>query len=481
MRRLLAALALASLVLLLGVACEEEQESTPTAGGTPSAAQRLRPGAAGIPSNPRQVRGLEGILTLDDGLAIFRERPASEDRTGVTPTTIKLGRYTGLTSPLISAYEAVWTPTLQAIIRRINEAGGIHGRRIELVQRDDQYNPAVTVQVVRELVERDQVFALFWGVGNPSHQAIKDYVLARGVPELWVYDGSTSGLEPTTQLKNTFPGIVADMLEGIVMATAIMKEHPRGRVAVVYQNDPLGAEFIQSFRSTIRSQGGTIVAEIGFDVTATDMSPFVQQALNASPNAVAFYGTFATALGFMRAVKERNPTMPIYERGALPAPGDIGRLMDGVAFSSQVKAAYTHPNDRDFQNVVQKLRALAQEEGIPYNDALTPLVLRAVEHLVRALEMAGPDLTRQGLVEAIESGFDGSWTCSLCVGPTVLGPQDHWTYETSAFIRWRNDTGLAEFILPYTSFETSEGKGIRGNVEGFECRPGTCPWKEGAR
>ncbi|MCS7277041.1 MAG: ABC transporter substrate-binding protein [Dehalococcoidia bacterium] len=469
---------LAGLAVLLGVGCgEEEEEGTPTAGGTP-AAQRLRPGAAGIPSNPRQVRGLEGILTLDDGLAIFRERPASEDRTGVTPTTIKLGRYTGLTSPLISVYESFWTPTLQAIIRRINEAGGIHGRRIELVQRDDQYNPAVTVQVVRELVERDQVFAIFWGVGNAQHQAVKDYLLARNIPDLFVYDGSTSGLEPTTQLKNTFPGIVADMLEGIVMATAIMKEHPRGRVAVIYSNDPLGQEFIQSFRSTIRSQGGTIAGEITYDVTATDMSPFVQQALNLNPNAIAFYGTFPQSLSMMRAVKERNPTMPIYQRGALPSPGDIGRLMDGVAFSSQAKTAYTHPNDTAFQNVVQKMKALAQEEGIPYNDALSLLVLRSVEMLVRALEMAGPDLTRQGVIEAIENGFDGSWTCSICVGPVVLGPQDHWAFEHSAFVRWRNDTGLADFILPYTSFETSEGKGIRGNVEGFECRPGTCPWKE---
>ena len=466
------AIGLIGLVLLLGIGCEEEQEGTPTAEGTPAAAERLRPGAAGIPSNPRQVRGLEGILTLDDGLAIFRERPASEDRTGVTPTTIKLGRYTGLTSPLISAYEAVWTPTLQAIIRRINEAGGIHGRRIELVQRDDQYNPAVTVQVVRELVERDQVFAVAMGFGTATHQAVMDYLTSRGVPDIWVFYASAVGLEPEPR-PNVYAGLVPDIMEGLVTAEAVMKEHPRGRVSVIYQNDPLGQEFLQAFRSAIRSRGGTIVAEIGFDVTATDMASYVQQALNASPNAVVYYGSLAAGLGTLRAVKERNPSMPVYERGVLPSPGDISRLMDGVAFSVQIKSDFSHPGEP----ALEKLRAIAREEGITYHPYLTPLALRAVEGLVRSLEMAGPDLTRQGLLEAMNNGFDGSWTCSVCLGPVVLSAQDHWPFETMGFVRWRDQTQSLEWVLQPTSFETSEGRGIRGNVEGFECRPNTCPWR----
>ncbi|HXG43092.1 MAG TPA: ABC transporter substrate-binding protein [Dehalococcoidia bacterium] len=463
---------LAGLVLLLGQGCEEEEEGTPTATGTPAATQRLRPGAAGIPSNPRQVRGLEGVLTLDDGLAIFRERPASEDRTGVTPTTIRIGRWSGISNPAISGYLSLIDPMLNALVRRINEAGGIHGRRIELITRDDQYNPSVTVQVVRELVERDRVFAVAMGFGTATHQAVMEYLTSQGVPDIWVFYGSAVGLEPEPR-RNVYPGLVPDIMEGLATAEAVMKEHPRGRVSVIYQNDPLGQEFLQAFRSAIRSRGGTIAAEVGFDVTATDMASYVQQALNASPNAVVYYGSLAAGLGTLRAVKERNPNMPIYERGVLPSPGDIGRLMDGVAFSVQIKSDFSHPGEP----ALEKLKAVAREEGITYHPYLTPLALRAIEGLVRSLEMAGPDLTRQGLLEAMENGFDGSWTCSVCLGPTVLSAQDHWPFETMGFVRWRDQTQSLDWVLPPTSFETSEGRGIRGNVEGYECRPTTCPWR----
>ncbi len=472
-------LVLAAMVVLLGalvplaLACEEEEAPTPIPTPTPTGA-RLGPGAAGIPSNPRPVRGLEGILVLDNGLAIFKERPAQEDRTGVTDTSIKLGRWAGASSPLISIYESIWEPTLQALIRRVNEAGGIHGRRLELITRDDQYNPAVTVQVVRELVEKDQVFAVFMGVGNAPHQAVREYLTAKGVPDLWVFDGSTQGLEPVTTARNVFPGIVADMLEGIVTAEAIMAEHPRGRVAVIYQHDPLGAEYIQAFRSIVKARGGTIVAEIGFDVTATDMTPFVRQALATNPDALAFYGTFTTALSTVRAVKELGANVPIYQRGALPDRGDMGKLLDGVAHSGQAKTLLSHPDDK----TLLALKAIAQEEGIPFHDILTGIAYRSFEHLVRALLLAGPDLTRQGLIEAIELGFDGSWTCSLCLGPTILSPYDHWSFEYSDYRRWDHDTLRWEQILPITSFETSQGRGIRGNVEGYECRPAQCPWRE---
>src|SRR3990170_1366633 len=111
----------AAVVAFLALACEEEEEAaTPTPAATPGTPTALKPGAAGIASKPRQVRGLEGILTLDDGLAIFKERPAGEDRTGVTEDTIKLGRATGLTGYL-GAYEFGWGPIMEAIIELVNE------------------------------------------------------------------------------------------------------------------------------------------------------------------------------------------------------------------------------------------------------------------------------------------------------------------------------------------------------------------------
>ena len=480
-KKVLSITLLISTSVLLAVGCggDNDQKASPTPSGVPAtqttaASPTSRgPGAAGLSSNPREVRGLEGILTLDDGLAIFEKRPANESRTGVSDDKIVLGRYAGASNPAIATYEAVWAPAIQALVKRINEAGGIHGRKLEIISRDDQYNPAVTVQVVQELVEKDGVFALFFGVGNAPHQAIGEYAISKGVPELWTFDGNVKWAEPETT-KTEFPGLFPDILEGVIQAKAILTEHPGARVAAIYENDALGQPFMEGFKPSLEQGGGQLAAAVPFDVTATDMTSYVQQALDANPDAIIFYGTFTTALSTISAMRQTfGSTVPLYQRGALPNP-QVSTLLDGVENTSNAKSPYTHPTDP----VWDKLKAFTQEEGIPYNETLTLLILREFEHLVRALEMAGPDLTREGLIEAIETGFDGSWTCSVCLAPTILGPQDHWSFEAARAVRWNHSKGTYDDITPVVSFETSEGKGIRGNIPGYECKPGTCPWKE---
>ena len=132
-----------------------------------------------------------------------------------------------------------------------------------------------------------------------------------------------------------------------------------------------------------------------------------------------------------------------------------------------------------------KLEALGKEEGVGFAPNVELQNMRAVEHLVRALELAGPDLTREGLIEALEDGFDGSWQCSACVAPTIYGPQDHWMGEVMQFTMWNNATKHYDVVIETMDYETSKGLGLRGNYPGLECQPpsaefpeGTCPWKE---
>ncbi len=139
--RLSTVVSLLAVVAMLAIACgdDDDEEATPTPAGTAAASPTpavAKPGDAGIASDPRDARGLEGVFELDDGLAMWKERPASEDRTGVTDDTIILGRTAPLTG-FLATYEAVWGPYLVAMIDRINEAGGIHGRKIDLRIKDD--------------------------------------------------------------------------------------------------------------------------------------------------------------------------------------------------------------------------------------------------------------------------------------------------------------------------------------------------------
>ncbi|MCS7276183.1 MAG: ABC transporter substrate-binding protein [Dehalococcoidia bacterium] len=469
--RLPAALIVIAVSLLLAVACEEEEEApatpTPGAGG-----QQVRPGAAGIASNPRQVRGLEGILTLDDGLAMFRQRPAGETRTGVTSTTIKLGRTADMSGPF-APYEPFWGRMLEALIKRVNDAGGIHGRRIELVTVDDKADPAVAVQVTRRLVEQDNVFALFFSIGAPSHAAVHDYHVQRRVPDFFYFDASPLGMEPETSPYD-FNGQNSDHISGLAMAEALFRIDPNARPILVYADFPASQAGRDGIRYGVQKQGKSLVGELSHDLTQLDLTSIAQQVVRSGANWVLYHGSITQSISLVKALRDLGSNIRVFQWGWVPT-GDPGSdaLMDGTYQVTFFCSQFSCPD----RQVFQRLQAVAQEEGIPYNPFLSVQALMAVEHLVRGLEMAGPDLTREGFIEALNNGFDGSWQCSACLAPTIINPQDHWINETYLITQWQNASRRFQ-VLGTLDYETSKGRGLRGNLPGFDCRPGTCPWRQ---
>lgn len=466
-----------SLLLVFAAACSDDGgggDDNGSGAETPRATvERGTIGGAGIPSNPRPVRGLENALTLDDGIAMWKERPASEDRTGVTDDTIKLGRYSGASGPT-AAFEAFWDPTLQMLIKRVNEAGGIHGRKLELITRDDQFNPSVTVQVVQQLVEQDRIFAMFMPVGNAPHLAVAEYEIEKGVPSLWTYDGQANFIEPESA-RSEYPGLLADLLNGKIMADYVLSQKPNAKVAAIYQDDSTGKPAFDGFKYVIEQGGGSITAGIGYDVTTSEMTAQARQAVDSNPDWIMYYGVPTNAMNMIKALKETiGDDTPVILRGLLPAEG-VSQYMDGVTYVQQsIVDPMTAPDNKTFD----QLKAVAEEDGVPFQLILSSLALGNFEHLVRVLELAGPDLTREGVLDAMEQGFDGSWTCSICVAPTLLSENDHWTYESARVLKWHEDTKTPEFRTDVLDYETSHGKGLRGNFPEFPCKPETCPWKD---
>lgn len=474
--RRIAVLAVIAATISLVAACggdsgpKKNDETSPTGGATVTVG---KVGGAGIASNPRPVKGLEDALVLDDGLAMWKTRPASEDRTGVTADTIKLGRYSGKSGPTAS-FEAFWDPTLQMLIKRVNDAGGIHGRKLELITRDDQFNPAVTVQVTQQLIEQDKVFALFMPVGNASHQAVGEYEIKKGVPSLWTYDGETNWIEPKS-VRTEYSGLLPDLLNGKVMADYILEQKPGAKVAAIYEDDSTGKPALDGLKYTLEQSGGSVTAAIGYDVTQADMTAQARQAVDSKPDWIMYYGVPTQAINLIRALHETiGSDIPIILRGLLPAAG-VSQYMDGVTY---VEQNILDPIATPDNPVFGELQKAAEADGAPFQQILSSLALANFEHLVRALEMAGPDLTRQGITDAIESGFDGTWKCSICIAPTILNANDHWTYETARVQMWHESEKKSEFKTGVLDYETSHGKGLRGNFPQFPCEADTCPWKQ---
>lgn len=456
---------------LLALACMgggDESRGVPMATPTPT----LEPGPAGIPSHPRDVPGLEGILTLDDGIALWRERPADEDRTGVTAEAIRLGRYTGVTGPL-AALEEFQASFLEALFRRINEAGGIHGRRIELVTRDDQYDPDKTVQVTKELVEEDQVFALFHAVGGPTHAAVHQYLEEKGVPELWTLDSSVHYLEPATS-RTEFPGAAPEQYWGMALVEAVYRVRPGAGIAVIYQDDAYGRSGLQGIRYAMEQANAEPVTELAYKVDQKDISPLAQQVVDSGAEAVIFFGSPDEAVSIVHALREGLGSDIIIAERPIGLMSGNEELMDGVLTSIFQRDGYAAPDSP----LYRALARLAEEEAARYHPIISAQLFAEVQHLVRALELAGPDLTREGLLEALERGFDGGWTCRACLGPTLLGPEDHWAFEIYQPVRWNYQEGRWDLLGDPVSVETSQGRGLRGNLPDFPCQPETCPWRE---
>ncbi len=473
----------AGLAALLALACEEEEEARPTptpavtpveeATPTPTPA-KLGPGAAGIPSNLRGVRGLEGVLTLDDGLAIWKERPAGEDRTGVTKDSLKLCNSSALTG-LYAPFYVPGVQQLEELINRINEVpGGIHGRKIDLVVRDDQARPDIAVAAWNELVETERCFASFGTSTTPTLTAVVDFLRANQLPTISTSTGTTGFCEPTDPLMFC-TNLPPYLIEGKAMGEYILSQKPDAKVAIIYQNDDFGKTLLEGARAAVPQ--AQIAAEIAYEFGTPDVTPLARQAEESGADYLMLLA-IAPAPQIIKALRETvGSDMKVVVEYAVITSVAWKDAAGSQNFDGTVGfVAMRDPEAPD--PATTKHKALLEETGIGTGH-LWQLDIFLIEMLVRALELAGPDLTREGLIEALEIGFDGSWQCSVCLGPTIYSSQDHWAMETLQPVMWSHTEQKYLRVGDVVSYETSQGKGIRGNFPGYECQPGTCPWKEG--
>ena len=167
------------------------------------------------------------------------ENEASD--TGVTEDTITLGAHYPLTGVAAPGYSEIPTG-VQAYFDCLNQEGGIYGRDVEFIFRDDAYNPTNTTQVVNQLVLEDEVFAIVGGLGTPTHGAVLDFLNSEGVPDLFVSSGSLLwGDDPETN-PYTFGWQTDYMSEGKIIGKYIADNFPDAKVGLFLQDDDFGED-----------------------------------------------------------------------------------------------------------------------------------------------------------------------------------------------------------------------------------------------
>jgi ABC-type branched-subunit amino acid transport system substrate-binding protein len=201
--------------------------------------------------------------------------------TGATDTEIKIGNIAPYSGPA-SAY-GVFGRTEGAYFRKINAEGGVNGRKINFISYDDAYSPPKAVEQARKLVESDEVLLIFGAVGTPSNTAIQKYMNAKKVPQLFVATGATKWNDP-----QNFPWTIGwtphYQNEARIYAKYILKERPNARIAVLYQNDDYGKDYLKGLKDGIGEMAASmIVGEDAYDVFETTIDSHVvkMKSLNA--------------------------------------------------------------------------------------------------------------------------------------------------------------------------------------------------------
>jgi branched-chain amino acid transport system substrate-binding protein len=191
--------------------------------------------------------------------------PRAANAPGVTDTEIRIGQTMPYSGP-ISGYATIGRAEL-AYFRMINESGGINGRKLNLISRDDGYSPPKTVEQIRKLVEEDEVAFIFQSLGDVTNAAVERYLNDRGVPQLFLADGSSKWDDP-----KHFPWTMAWQpsyrTEGHIDAAYILQTKPDAKIAVLVQDSLGGNDYMSGLKEGLGDRAKTmIVKELTYQVT----------------------------------------------------------------------------------------------------------------------------------------------------------------------------------------------------------------------
>jgi branched-chain amino acid transport system substrate-binding protein len=205
------------------------------------------------------------FINLAAAQALAAATPAAAADPGVTDSEITIGQTMAYSGPA-SAY-AAFGKSQSAYFRMINDKGGVHGRKIRFISFDDGYSPPKTIEQTRRLVEQDNVFFIFASQGTTPSLVIRKYLNDHEVPQMF----ATSGIASFGDYKR-FPWTIAWQptfeIEGQVFTKYILKEHPTAKIAILYQNDDLGKDYVRGIRRELGDRAKTMIVGIqSYEIT----------------------------------------------------------------------------------------------------------------------------------------------------------------------------------------------------------------------
>ena len=382
-------------------------------------------------------------LALSLGGVFAGDASAAEKKygPGVTDTEIKIGNTSAYSGPA-SAYGTIGK-TIDAYFKKINDEGGINGRKINFISYDDGYSPPKTVEQTRKLVESDEALLVFQGLGTPPNSAIHKYMNAKKVPQLFVATGATKWGDP-----EKFPWTMGwqpnYQSEGRIYAAYLLKNKPDAKIGILFQNDDYGKDYVKGLKDGLGDKAKSmIVAEYSYETSDPTID---SQVVNLkSSGADVFY----------------NITTPKFAAQAIKKAGEIGwkplQILNNVSNSpgavlkpaglehaQGLLTAFYHKDPTDPQwkdDAAWKEWSAFMDKYYPDGDkssTFTVFGYLAAQTMVHVLQQAGDDLTRENVMKQAAS------IKALKLGmmlPGILlntGPKDFFPIEQMQLARFKD-------------------------------------------
>src|SRR5690348_14885317 len=245
-----------------GIQCCQEPPSAPHSNNTDTFKPRSR--ETNMPAIPLRLGLFSAALAI---LAATNVSAADQKKydVGATDTEIKLGNIMPYSGPA-SSYSVIGKVE-GAYFNKINAEGGINGRKINFISYDDGYSPPKTVEQARKLVESDEVLFIFNSLGTPPNSAIHKYMNSKKVPQLFVATGATKWNDPK-EFPWTMGWQPSYQSESHIYAKYLLKEKPDAKIAVLYQNDDYGKDYLKGLKDGLGAKAASmIVAEESYETT----------------------------------------------------------------------------------------------------------------------------------------------------------------------------------------------------------------------
>ena len=361
---------------------------------------------------------------------------------GVTDTEIKIGNTSPYSGPA-SSYSTIGK-AIDAYFNKVNTEGGINGRKINFISLDDGYSPPKTKEQYRKLIEKEKVFAIFQTLGTPTNSAVHRYVNQKKVPHLFLATGATKWSDP-----ENFPWTIGwqpnYQVEGAVYGAYILKHHPEGKIAILYQNDDYGKDYVTGLKNGLGKKAESmIVATESYEATDPSID---SQIIKLKASGADIFFNVTTPKFSAQAIKKVHELewQPLHILNSVSA--SIAAVLKPAGFEKSqgiISTSYLldphDPEHEKHEDILQWQEFM--DQYYPNGDRKNTFNLygyAVAQTLVHVLEKCGDDLTRENLMRQV-TNINNLRVRGLSTGVLInTSPTDYNPVESMEMIQFQGE------------------------------------------